>query len=152
MSQCVPKIVIEGKKYSWYVRLMAKIPHLVVGSPPVATPASRVIAPPLANTQTVRSSRYKRRGDRLLNAHTVVNFARPSKFISSATVAMYVLERVNWVKVNLPVLCALHLFNLAFAAPKKTQDPAFPNGVPATLTAIVTLSLEHGSDSEHAGS
>jgi len=36
------------------------------------------------------------------------------------------------------------------SAPKRTQDPAFPNGVPESLNAIVTLSSEHGSDSEHA--
>lgn len=36
------------------------------------------------------------------------------------------------------------------SASKKTHDPAFPNGVPEHLTAIVTLISEHGSDSEHA--
>lgn len=36
------------------------------------------------------------------------------------------------------------------SAPKKAQEPAFPSGVPETLAAVVTLSSEHGSDSEHA--
>ena len=81
-----------------------------------------------------------------------MNFARPSKFTSSATVVIYVTERANLVQVNLPALRALNLLNRAFAAPKKAHDPAFPNGVPETLAAVVTLSLDHGSDSEHAGS
>ena len=105
------KIVIEGKKYSWYVYHMAKIPHPFLAHHHPATPVSRVIAPPPANTQTDRSSRFKRRGDRLPNVHTVVNFARPSRFTSSATAVMYVSERVNQVQVNPPALRTVHLFN-----------------------------------------
>ena len=102
------KIVIEGKKYSWYVCHIAKIPHSSAYRLPVI-PASKVIALPLANTQTDRFSRYKRKGDRLLNVRTVVNFARPSRFTSSATAVMYVPERVNRVQVYLPTVCTVHL-------------------------------------------
>ena len=89
---------------------MAKIPHPSAYHP-VATPASRVIALPLANTQTDHSSRYKKRGDQLLNVPTVVSFARPSKFTSSVTVVTYVPERVNWVQVSHPALPTLYPFD-----------------------------------------
>ena len=83
---------------------MAKIPHSLAAYRLIVILASKATALPLANTQTDRCSRYKRRGDRLLNVPTVVNFARPSKFTSSAIAVMSVPERVNRVQVSLPVL------------------------------------------------
>ena len=87
---------------------MAKISHSSAYHLPVI-PASKVIALPLANTQTDRSSRSKRKGDRLLNVRTVVNFAKPNRFTSSATAVMYVPERVNLVQVYLSTVPTVHL-------------------------------------------
>jgi len=87
---------------------MAKTPHSSAYHLPVI-PASRVIVLPLANTQTDRSSRYKRKGDQLPNVRTVVNFAKPNRFTSSVTAVMYVPERVNLVQVYLPAVPTVHL-------------------------------------------
>jgi hypothetical protein len=117
------KIVIEGKKYSWYVCHMAKIPHSSSAYHPVATPASRVIALPLANTRTDHSSRYKRRVDRLLNVRTAVNFARRSRFTSSVTAVMYVPGRANRVQVNLPASATARLLNLFIHSSQENAGP-----------------------------
>lgn len=105
------KIIIEGKKYSWCVHHMAKIPHSLSAHHPIATPASKVTALPLASTQTVRSSRSRRRGDRLLNVRIAVSFARPNRFTSSATAVTFASEKVNQLQVNPPALGAVYLSN-----------------------------------------
>lgn len=89
----------------------------------VVIPASKVIALPHANTQTDRCSRYKKRGDRLLNARTVVNFARPSRFTSSAIAVTFVPERVNRVQVNLPVLLTVHSSDQRVHSSQETARP-----------------------------
>ena len=145
------KIVIQGKKYSWYAHHIAKIARQSP-YPPLAIPASKAIAPPLVNTQTVHSSRSRRRGDLSPNVPTVVNFEKPNKSTSNANAAMRGLQRVTPLQVYPSTSPLIHTPINIPAVPRKLQDPAFPHGVPANLTAIVTQSSEHGSDSEHAGS